>query len=121
MTGLGEYWRPVKRSFRGYEMVYGRVNNQETLLAELGEMKVFYMLPLLVEIGGPLIKFLPYIAKTQLLLPRGKNKVKILSQRKDDKIQNNDRHFPLNFSSHRKITNTILCYFCRCDAKILLY
>ena len=33
-------------------------------------------------VGAPLIKFLPYIAKTQLSLPRGKN---ILSQRKASK------------------------------------
>ena len=26
-----------------------------------------------IEVGGPLINFLPYIAKTQLSLPRGKN------------------------------------------------
>ena len=37
----------------------------------------------LVKIGGPLIKFLQYLAKIQLTLPGGNNNK---SQRKDEKI-----------------------------------
>ena len=49
------------------------------------------------------------------------NKLKNLSQRKDEKIQNDDTHFPLKFDYHCQIANIILCYFCRCNAEILFY
>ena len=58
--------------------------------------------------GVFLVKFLPYIARTQPSLTRGKKNIKNMSQRKDEKIQNDDRHFPLELSPHCQITNIIL-------------
>ena len=56
-------------------------------------------------IGSPLIKFLPYFAKTQLSLPRGK---KILSERKASKSRTTTDASILRFASQRQIANIIL-------------
>ena len=68
----------------------------------------------LVKIGGPLIKFLQYLAKFQLTLPRGKKKAK-------EGQENLERQQTLSpwvgFSLPKRQHH--LFEFSRCDAEIL--
>ena len=50
-----------------------------------------------LEVGGPLIKFLPYISKTQLLLPRGKKIKKIWVKGRTRKSRTTTDTFPLSW------------------------
>ena len=69
---------------------------------------------------GSIDKFSTIYIQNPTFASTRQKQIENLIQRKDEKIQNDDRHFPLGLASHRQIANIILCYFCRCDAEILL-